>query len=159
MSLFSVRGTVSGVGASTFNIFGGRFAFVEFQEESGRLVRVENVSAFADVQPAIEVGAEGEFFFDRILFSSINPTRQLYAARAGGRSIYCDKSLRDNSIGCGIVFGLPLLLVFGLGLIPISIAVCQVVKSLMMFGKRHKAFYGNDPALASQLKRQEAVRM
>lgn len=159
MSLLTIEGTVTALGNSTFDNNCTHYSFIEIAEKSGRTVRVENAAVRHKVQSAVSLGVAGTFYFDRVLSPFGGRLRQLYAVRThSGFSAYDGVSLRVATIALGLQYGI---LTFWtvIGLVPLAISLCQILKAALTMGARHREFYGDDPMIAGALKRQEAVRL
>jgi hypothetical protein len=159
MSLLTIEGTITALGNSTFDNNCTHYSFIEIAEKSGRTVRVENAAVRHKVQSAVSLGIAGTFYFDRMLSPFAGRLRQLYGARTcSGFSAYDGVSLRVATIAVGLKYGI---LTFWtvIGMIPLIVALCQILKAVLTTGARRREFYGADPMVARMLKRQEAVRL
>src|SRR5258708_1938223 len=66
MALFCERGTISRLGQSEFNNDFCIYAFIEISTPEGERRLLKKIIVFSDMHAAMDVGMEGQFFFDDV---------------------------------------------------------------------------------------------
>jgi len=150
MGLFSFAGTVVAIGQSEFDNHHTRYAFIEIVEPSGRRVIVQQVWVGNQAQAALNLGAKGEFFFDKFFAARKGFVSQLWGVKTSDGLVSFDNNMRAVitfvHLGCGTV----LLPFGGIGLVFLVFALPQLLKLITMFGARRRTFYGQDRAEAQR---------
>ena len=154
MGLFTLRGTITAIGQSTFTNGGFNYAYVEFTEADGRRISVRKLSVGNLVSPTIGLGHAGEFFFDKWGIWGV----WLWGVKTTDGFVAFERApFKTVAIGLLLigVVGLPFLL---LGIPFLFFAGLLLSKSLQT-GARKRMFYGNDRAEAERLRSREAIRI
>lgn len=159
MGLFKISGTVTAIGQSEFNNHHTLYAFIELVEPTGRRVMVQNVWVGNQVLATMNVGAEGEFCFDKFFAASKGLVSQLWGVKTSGGLVSFDRNMRTPLTFVHLALGIVLLPFGGVGMVFLVFALPQLVKLIGMIGARERMFYGQDHAEARRLRQQQAVRI
>jgi hypothetical protein len=159
MGLFSISGTVSGIGQSIFNNDIAIYAYIEITEASGRRISVEKVAACNDAGAQLQLDVTGEFFFDKMLVFDTRFRCQLWGVKSDSAAVFDRRNLRTLFIGHNLIAGVVLLPLAGLGLlwlVPGLASLCAVVSGEV---DRKALFYGSNPDEMERLRKQQPVRI
>jgi hypothetical protein len=157
MSLSAISGTVTAVGQSVFTNDLTIFAYLEITEASGCRVSIEKVAVCNDVVARLELGANGEFFVDRIFRFSQTFRCRLFGIKTDGVAVLDRRDLRKRTIVAQLILGLALTPLFGIGLV---LVIPNLLKTLTLFTlDRYAMFYGQDPVDAPRSHRQQPLRI
>jgi hypothetical protein len=114
MALYSVRGAISQLGQCTFNNDFCIYAFIEIATPDGGRRLLKKILVCVDVQAAMDVGTEGEFFFDDLFVSGRGFLAQFWGLKTDERfvidSVNMRKALAFVNLRRGILYT-PLLFV------------------------------------------------
>lgn len=158
MGIFSVTGIIRSLGQSEFDNHGTRYAFVDIVEPSGKRVLVQNVFVGNQVLPIIDLGTEGEFFFDKMFVPGKPLTSQLWGVKTHDGLVAYDHNLRIGIAIVCLVFG-TLFALIGVGIPFLIVGIVQLIKVMGALGARQRLFYGHDREKALRLRQQQAVQL
>lgn len=159
MSLFKISGTVAAIGQCEFDNHHTLYAFVEIVESTGRRVMVQQVAVGNQALATLNLGAKGEFYFDKFFVARKRFVSQLWGVKSSDGVVVFGKDMRVAVTFVHLAFGIVLLPVGGLGMVFLVFALPQLFKLIGMIGARKRMFYGQDRTEARRLRKQEAVRI
>jgi hypothetical protein len=153
MGLFSLKGTIISLGQSTFWPDGQIYSWIEIQDETGQRFNVSKVFATNAVLSLVDNDYTGEFFLEEI-----KGKKRLFGVKLNtGAAAYDELDARARVGGLLFLQGIPMLLVFGLGLIFMVQGLFYLFTSNN--AARRAMFYGTDIEEASRLRKQEPIRI
>lgn len=159
MSVFKITGTIAAIGQSQFDNHATLYAFVEIVEPSGRRVMVRNVAVGNQALSTINVGSQGEFFFDKFIVGIGRSASQLWGVKTrDGLVAFENRNFRTpfvvRHIGIGLFASL-----FLFGIPYVVLGLVQLAGLIGSFGAREQLLYGDDRAEAKRLRQQQAVQI
>ena len=120
---------------------------------------VQQVAVGNQVLATLNLGATGEFYFDKFFVARKRFVSQLWDVKTSDGLVSFDKDMRAPVTFVHLAFGIALLPVGGLGMVFLVVALPQLVKLIRMIGARKRMFYGQDRTEARRLRQQQAVRI
>lgn len=148
MGLIGINGRVTALGQPILLKDGCIYNWIECEDKSGQIINLSNVTVTKDVSSLCDVGMVGELYFE-----SLGSEKQLFGIkRSDGRVAYDKQSLRGKiAIWCMLV-GIPLLFIWGVGILLILSGLTLIL--MQTPASRKRFFYGPDQQEAEPLRRQ-----
>jgi hypothetical protein len=160
MGCFAIEGTVTSWGSGVIHPGGTLYEWVELVRADGQRCIAGHVFVGHAVESAFFEEAPATFCFDQMsLFLPPRTTKQLFGVRRQeGLCAFDAVSLRPTYAFATIKLG-AVLLIFGVGLIPLIAGISQVFREGGISQERRRMFYGDDPIVAEAIRRQEPIRI
>jgi len=159
MGLFKVSGTIAAIGQGEFNNHGTFYAFMEIREPGGRRVIVRNVGVLNQVASSIVLGANGEFFFDKLFVYGRPFISQLWGVKTVDGLVAFDNDMRKHAMAVSFLIGTLTIPLLGAGFLLIALGLFQLLYVILRAGARKRMFYGTNRAEARRLRQQLPVRI
>ncbi|MCC8957610.1 hypothetical protein H8B02_30515 [Bradyrhizobium sp. Pear77] len=154
MGLFSIKGTITAYGQHDILKDGCIYQWIEMQDEHGQRINVSKVFATnAILSLLVNLNIGGEFYFE-----TIRGKKRLFGVKSMDGAVAFDEMNARARVG-GLLFlqGVPLLLIFGLGAIPMAMGLFYLFTP--NDSARREIFYGSDRDEAIRLRQQVPIRI
>jgi hypothetical protein len=143
MGLYSITGTVSAIGQSSFDNELHLYAYVVVTDQTGRRHMIDKVAVGNDVGSYLTIGLYGEFFFDSFFGNRSKLRCQLWGVKADAGSVIDRTNLRTMVTASNLIQGIFLLPFFGIGLFSLLRGLFQLFDAVT--GRVDRQRFFNDP--------------
>jgi hypothetical protein len=154
VGLFSIRGQITAVGQSNIWHDGKVYQWIEIEDTTGQRINVSKVVVQNEVMSLACQGATGEFFFEKM---NSRAKRMFGIKWNSGEVAFDAKNVRSRIGLLYILYGFPLLLLWGIGLLVMAYGLYLVFSP--NDSERKMMFYGTDQQEAQRIHRQVPIRI